>query len=97
VTNSSIAAAALTVALLALVGAQTPKPKPAFPGQTDASPPAKPSPALDVATIAGGLTGAWSLAFLPDGNFLVTQNVGTMRVVRPDGVVSAPIAGVPPV
>src|SRR5262252_5490003 len=79
------------------VGAQSPKPKPAFPGQTEAPPPQKPSPPFTVETIAGGLTGAWSLAFLPDGNFLVTQNVGTMRVVRPDGVVGGPIAGVPPV
>ncbi len=79
------------------VFAQTPEPKPAFPGQTDAPPPAKPSPALNVETIAGGLTGAWSFAFLPDGNFLVTQNPGTMRIVRPDGVVSAQLEGVPPV
>ncbi|RPH64276.1 MAG: PQQ-dependent sugar dehydrogenase, partial [Acidobacteria bacterium] len=28
-------------------------------------------------------------------NLLVTQKAGTMRIVRPDGVVSAPIAGVP--
>ena len=42
-----------------------------------------------------GLTGAWAIAFLPDGNLLVTQNAGTMRIVRPDGVVSAPLAGVP--
>src|SRR5262245_5274685 len=79
------------------VAAQSPKPKPAFPGQTEAPPPQKPSAPFAVETIAGGLTGAWSLAFLPDGNFLVTQNVGTMRIVRPDGVVSAPIDGVPPV
>ena len=79
------------------VSAQSPKPKPAFPGQTEAPPPQKPSPPFTVETIADGLTGAWSLAFLPDGNFLVTQNVGTMRIVRPDGVVSAPIEGVPPV
>ncbi len=35
------------------------------------------------------------MAFLPDGNFLVTESIGTMRIVHPDGVVSAPIAGVP--
>jgi glucose/arabinose dehydrogenase len=52
---------------------------------------------VTVETIATGLTGAWAVAFLPDGNFLVTQNAGTMRIVRPDGVVSAPIAGVPDV
>jgi len=94
-----VAFTAATAAALALspLFAQSPEPKPAFPGQTDAPPPAKPSPALTVETIAGGLTGAWSFAFLPGGNFLVTQNAGTMRIVRPDGVVSAPLEGVPPV
>jgi glucose/arabinose dehydrogenase len=74
-----------------------PKPKPAFAGQTDAPAPAKPSPKITVETITTRLNGPWSLAFLPDGNFLVTEGSGTMRTVRPDGVVSAPIAGVPPV
>ncbi len=74
-----------------------PKPKPAFPAQTDAPAPAKPSPQFNVDTITTRLNGPWSLAFLPDGNFLVTEGAGTMRTIRPDGVVSAPIAGVPPV
>jgi glucose/arabinose dehydrogenase len=74
-----------------------PKPKPAFPAQTDAPAPAKPSPKFTVDTITTRLNGPWSLAFLPDGNFLVTEGAGTMRTIRPDGVVSAPIAGVPPV
>jgi glucose/arabinose dehydrogenase len=69
-------------------------PKPAFAGQTEAPPPARPSPPLNVQTIATGLTGAWALAFLPDGNFLVTQNSGTLRLVRQDGV-SVPLEGVP--
>ena len=89
------ALAALAVATLSSLGAQTPEPKPAFPGQTDAPAPAKPSAPFVVQQLAGGLVGAWSFAFLPDGNLLVAQNVGTMRIVRPDGVVSAPIAGVP--
>jgi aldose sugar dehydrogenase len=71
------------------------KPKPAFPGQTDAPPPPKPSPAINVETITNRLTSPWSEALLPDGNFLVTESIGTMRIVRPDGVVSAPLAGVP--
>jgi len=93
---STLALAAMAVLILSTVHAQSPDPKPAFPGQTRAPAPAKPSQ-VTVETVAGGLTGAWSLAFLPDGNFLVTQNVGTMRIVRPDGVVSGPLAGVPPV
>lgn len=91
------AAAALAIVMLAAPGAQTHQPKPAFPGQTGAPPPARPSPPLRVQTIASGLTGAWAFAFLPDGTLLVTQSSGTMRIVRPDGVVSAPLAGVPPV
>jgi aldose sugar dehydrogenase len=87
----------VVVALTVTLGAQQPEPKPAFAGQTDAPPPAKPSAPVTVQTIATGLTGAWAVAFLPDGNFLITQNAGTMRIVRPDGVVSAPIAGVPDV
>src|SRR5579863_6192884 len=71
------------------------KPKPAFPGQTDAPPPAKPSPQINVEVITTRLTSPWSVAQLPDGNFLVTESIGSMRIVRPDGVVSAPLAGVP--
>ena len=82
-------------AVVAAIQAQTHNPAPAFPGQTKAPAPSKPSPPVNVQTIATGLTGAWAIAFLPDGNFLVTQNGGTMRVVRPDGVVLGPVAGVP--
>jgi aldose sugar dehydrogenase len=71
------------------------KPKPAFPGQTNAPAPSKPSPPVTVETITTRLTSPWSMAFLPDGNFLVTESIGNMRIVRPDGSVSAPIAGVP--
>jgi aldose sugar dehydrogenase len=72
-----------------------PKPTPAFPGQTDAPAPSKPSPAMNVETVTTRLNAPWSMAFLPDGNFLVTESAGTMRIVRPDGVVSTPIEGVP--
>lgn len=88
---------ACVIALFASLGAQTPEPTPAFAGQTDAPPPATPSPEVTVETLAGGLTGAWAIAFLPDGNILVTQNSGTMRIVTPGGVVSAPLEGVPAV
>jgi glucose/arabinose dehydrogenase len=85
------------------LAAQTPaaddylNPKPAFPGQTKAPPPQKASSPFTVQILTARLNAPWSLAFLPDGNFLVTENTGTMRTVRPDGVVSAPIQGVPAV
>src|SRR6187551_3124233 len=88
-------AAALVAALAIPLSAQSPEPTPAFAGQTDAPAPSRPSPPFNVETIATGLTGAWAVAFLPDGSFLITQNGGTMRIVKPNGVVSAPIAGVP--
>ncbi|HEY3826604.1 MAG TPA: PQQ-dependent sugar dehydrogenase [Bryobacteraceae bacterium] len=79
----------------AFAGAVPRKPKPAFPGQTDAPPPSKPSPQITVQTITGRLTSPFAMALLPDGNFLVTESIGTMRVVRPDSSVSAPLGGVP--
>lgn len=71
------------------------KPKPAFPGQTDAPKPSKPSPPIKVEVITNRLNGPWSEALLPDGNFIVTESIGLMRIVHPNGVVSAPLAGVP--
>jgi glucose/arabinose dehydrogenase len=93
--TSTFAIAVLAAMTLPCAHAQAPKPKPAFSGQTEAPPPAKASPAFTVTTITNRLSSPWALAFLPDGNFLVTENIGTMRIVRPDGVVSAPLAGVP--
>jgi len=93
-TTTRLVAALLAVFMIP-VAAQTPEPAPAFPGQTDAPPPARPSAPFNVETIATGLTGAWAVAFLPDGNYLITQNGGTMRLVKPNGFVSAPLAGVP--
>jgi glucose/arabinose dehydrogenase len=82
--------------LAATVSAQSPEPKPAFAGQTDAPPPAKSSPRLKIETLATGLRGAWSLAFLPDGRFLVTQGgIGPMRIVGRDGRLGDPIEGLP--
>src|SRR6185503_7823006 len=95
--TSLVQLAALTTVMLSYVGGQAIEPKPAFAGQTKAPAPAKASPAFNVETVATGLTGAWALAFLPDGNYLVTRNAGTMHIVSKDGVVSPPLEGVPPV
>ena len=69
--------------------------KPAFAGQTNAPKPSKLSPPFTVETVTNRLSGPWSIAFLPSGNFLITEANGTMRVARPDGSVSAPLSGVP--
>lgn len=72
-----------------------PPPKPAFPGQTNAPPPAKKSPALQVDTVISRFNAPWALAFLPNGHMLVTERYGFMRVAQINGFYSAPITGVP--
>ncbi|AWI74889.1 oxidoreductase [Parazoarcus communis] len=60
-------------------------------GMTQAASPVR------VTVVASGLETPWSLTFLPDGRMLVTERPGRMRIVSPQGTVSAPIAGVPDV
>ena len=52
---------------------------------------------MRVTTIASGLQHPWAVALLPDGGFLVTERGGNLRRVSANGVVSAPLAGVPEV
>ena len=52
---------------------------------------------LRLTTVATGLQNPWGLAFLPDGNYLVTERPGRLRIVTPQGGVSTPITGVPAV
>jgi aldose sugar dehydrogenase len=44
-----------------------------------------------------GLSHPWSLAFMPDGNMLVTERPGRLRIVRKGVLDPHPIAGVPTV
>ena len=60
-------------------------------------PPAQDSDQIRLETVARGLEHPWSLAFLPDGRMLVTERPGRLRLVTPEGSVSSPVPGVPPV
>jgi len=59
--------------------------------------PAKAQPAISVETVAEGLERPWGLAFLPDQRMLVTEKAGRLRLISPDGKVSAPVTGMPKV
>lgn len=71
-------------------------PTPAFDGQTSA-----PAPAIAsnyrVEVIASGLVRPRSLVVLPDGNLLVADGRGDLRLVSPESGMSAPLPGMPPV
>lgn len=73
-----------------------PEQQPAFAGQTRA-PVMADDIALTTQVVAEGLEAPWALAQIPDGRWLVTERVGRLRIVAPDGTISAPIAGLPEV
>ncbi len=51
--------------------------------------------ALNVETIADGLVNPWSLAWLPNGDILVTEREGRIRIIRDDALLDAPVANAP--
>lgn len=52
---------------------------------------------VKVVVVARGFAHPWSLAFLPDGNMLVTERAGRLRIVRNGALDPRPIPGVPEV
>ena len=70
--------------------------RPAFAGQTRACE-EKSGVAFDVVVLARGLEHPWAVEPLPNGELLVTERPGRMRVVSKEGRAGAPIAGLPEV
>ncbi|MGE4063593.1 MAG: PQQ-dependent sugar dehydrogenase [Rhodospirillaceae bacterium] len=50
-----------------------------------------------IVTVADGLKDPWSIAFLPNGDMLVTEKPGNLRIVRAGKLDPAPIPGTPKV
>lgn len=76
--------------------ANAPQQQPAFAGQTRACGLTS-NVAFDVVVVAKGLSKPWSVEPMPNGDLLVSEKPGRMRIVSAAGQVGAPIAGVPAV
>lgn len=50
-----------------------------------------------VVTVVDSLVNPWSMAFLPNGDMLVTERPGRLRIVRKGKLLPAPVDGVPSV
>jgi glucose/arabinose dehydrogenase len=76
--------------------ANAPEQKPAFPGQTRACA-LKSNVAFDVTVLAKGLDKPWAVEPLPNGDLLITEKAGKLRIVSAKGEVGQPIGGLLPV
>lgn len=54
-------------------------------------------PNVLVRVMTTGLSHPWSMAFLPNGDILVTERPGRLRVIRDGKLDPTPVSGVPPV
>jgi glucose/arabinose dehydrogenase len=70
--------------------------RPAFAGQTRACGVTS-NVAYDVAVVAKGLEHPWAVEPLPDGDLLITEKPGRMRIITAKGETGQPISGVPDV
>ncbi len=66
------------------------------PGNLSAAPVNTELQRIEYEVLTEGLNHPWSLAFLPDGRMLVTERIGRLRIVLPDGRLDPqPVAGLP--
>jgi aldose sugar dehydrogenase len=64
---------------------------------TLAQPPGPPGEQFKVVTFVEGLKNPWSMAWLPNGDMLVTERGGALRIVRGGKLLPEPVAGTPKV
>jgi aldose sugar dehydrogenase len=66
-------------------------------GLAQAQPPGPPGHDFEVVTVVEGLRNPWSMTWLPNGDMLVTERGGQLRIVRDGRLLPDPVAGVPEV
>jgi aldose sugar dehydrogenase len=76
--------------------ANAPEQKPTFPGQTRACA-VKSNVAFEVTVLAKGLDQPWAVEPLPNGDLLITEKSGRLRIVSAKGEIGQPIGGLLPV
>lgn len=76
--------------------ANAPHQKPAFAGQTRICG-VKSGVAFDVTVLAKGLSNPWAVEPLPNGEFLITEKTGNLRIVSAKGEIGQPLGGLLPV
>ncbi|CAN5788388.1 PQQ-dependent sugar dehydrogenase [soil metagenome] len=89
--------AALAILALPLLACQRAPANAEAPVNAEAPPTAGESHGYRVVTLVEGLERPWAMAFLPDGDILVTERPGRLRVVRNGALVEQAVAGVPAV
>lgn len=62
-----------------------------------AQPAGPPGETFKVVTVAEGLTNPWSMAWLPNGDMLVTERGGALRIIRDGKLLPTPVPDVPAV
>ncbi len=72
----------------------SPNQKPTFEGQTRACA-IKSKTAWEVIVLAKGLENPWAVEPLPNGEFLVTEKPGRMRIISKTGTLGKPLTGLP--
>ncbi len=91
----SFLALVLTVCIIGGVAAQDLRPSPpmpSFPHEHETS-----DYTIRIVEVASGFENPWSLAFLPNGDLLVTERPGRLRIIRDGQLDPRPIPGVPAV